>query len=366
MSDNATEKKKPKTMRSANIRISAINNTKNGLVTYTFEDVKETVYNWCLEKDIEYFMIEHNENKENIHYHLVLKFGANTRFETVKNKFPYGNIENSKSVRNSIQYLIHMNSPEKYQYDPTDIITNSKELNKYLLRSKVSDELDLNYYIDEITSGRIREYEYTEKIPSDIYTKYSNRIEKAFKYYYDKCLNDSNRNIEVEFYYGAGGTGKTLYAKTLCEIYGESYCVSSSSNDVLQDYKGQDVLILDDLRDDVFKFDDLLKILDNNTKSSIKSRYRNKVFIGKRIIITSNIELYDWYRFCKEEDIHQLHRRIPVMLKFTREKISTYLYSNRNKKYIKKLEQDNDVLIDESEEDEEIEFNNRLKRYKFI
>lgn len=355
-----------KTMRNANIRISKVNNTKEGKIVYDFEDVKKIVDEWNKEKEFEYFMIEHNENIENIHYHLVLRFGSVTRFDTIKNKFPYGNIENSKSVKNSIQYLIHMNSPEKHQYSPTDIVTNSKDLNKYLLKSKVSEELDLNYYIDEIVNGRIREYEYTNKIPSEIYTKYSNRIDKAFKFYYDKCLLETNRNIEVEFYYGAGGTGKTLYAKTLCEIYGESYCISSSSNDVLQDYKGQDVLILDDLRDDVFKFDDLLKILDNNTRSSVTSRYRNKLFIGKRIIITSNIELYNWYKFQKEEDIHQLHRRIPVMLKFTREKITTFLYSNKRKSYIKKLEQDNDILFDDSIEDEEEEFQNKLNRYKFI
>ena len=40
----------------------------------------------------------------------------------------------------------------------------------------------------------------------------------------------------------------------------------------------EDVLILDDLRDSDFKFTDLLKILDNHTKSTVKSRYHNKAF----------------------------------------------------------------------------------------
>ena len=352
-----------KTMRNCNIRVSRINNTKEGIRIYELEDIKKTIEEWLLVKDFEYFLIEHNDNKDNIHYHIVIKFKSVTRFETIKNKFPYGNIENSRSLKNSIQYLIHMNSPEKVQYSPESIITNSKELNKYLIRSKVSEELDINYYIDKIVTGEIREYQYTDIIPADLYTKYSSRIERAFKFYYDKCSLDSNRNIEVEFYYGQGGTGKTLYAKTICEVYNESYCVSSSSNDPLQDYKGQDVLILDDLRDDVFKFDDLLKILDNNTRSSINSRYRNKFFIGKRIIITSNIELHQWYKYQKSEDIHQLHRRIPVMLKFNKKTIITYAYSNSKKKYERMVDIENIVYIEENRDNELQEMETRINRF---
>lgn len=353
-----------KTMRNANIRISKVNNTKNGLIEYSFEEIQKIVSDWSNEKEFEYFLIEHGENQENIHYHIVLKFNSVTRFDTIKNKFPYGNIENSKSLKNSIQYLIHQNSPEKHQYSPSDIITNSKDLNKYLLKSKVSEELDINHYVSEIVTGAIREYEYTEKIPADIYTKYSTRIDKAFKFYYDKMLLEDNRNIEVEFYFGAGGTGKTLYAKTICMIHNESYCLSSSSNDVMQDYKGQDVLILDDLRDENFKFDDLLKLLDNNTKSSVISRYRNKLFIGNRIIITSNIELKDWYKWQKKEDIHQLHRRISTMLKFTDKTVTTYMYSNKDKKYKKVLERDNEILILNEIEDETEIFKSKMDRYR--
>lgn len=322
-----------KTMRNSNIRISRVNNTKEGLVIYEKEDILNILEEWQKEKEFEYFFIEHNEDIENIHYHLVLRFKSVTRFETIKNKFQYGNIENSKSVKNSVQYLVHLNSPEKHQYEFKDIITNSTELNKYMLKSKVSEELDINYYIDEIVNGNIREYEYTEKIPVHIYAKYSTRIDKAFKFYYDKLSMNSSREIDVEFYYGKGGTGKTLYAKTICEEFGESYCISSSSNDPLQDYKGQDVLILDDLRDDVFKFDDLLKILDNNTKSSMNSRYKNKMFVGKRIIITSNIELREWYKLNKKEDIHQLHRRIGLMARFSASFIEFYSYNLFEKRY---------------------------------
>ena len=323
-----------KNMKTANIRVSAINNTKtNGVINYSVNSMQLILEKWAKEKQMEYFLIEHREDLDNIHFHIVIKFGNVTRFETIKNKFPYGNIESSKSIKNSVQYLVHMNSPEKHQYKWEDIITNTKELNKYQLKSKVSEELDINYYIEEINKGNIKEFESYDKIPILIYTKYGSRIDKAYKIYYERMSKDIDRKIEVEFMFGGGGTGKTLFAKTDCEIKNLSFCISSSSNDPMQDYRGEDVLILDDLRDSSFKFADLLKILDNNTRSSISSRYRNKCFIGSKIIITSNSDLDNWYNWESYEDKHQLKRRIKTMIKFTHKDITFYEYDNIVKKY---------------------------------
>lgn len=324
----------PKTMKNSNIRISRVNNTKDGEKIYEKEKILRILEAWEEEKEIEYFFIEHDEDIENIHYHIVIKYNSPTRFDTIKNKFPHGNIENSKSVKNSIQYLVHLNDPQKYQHDWSEVITNSKELNKYMLKSKISEELDINFYIDEISKGNIREFEYTSKIPVEIYSKYYTRIEKAFKFYYDNYSIDNNRNITVEFYHGNSGSGKTTYAKMKCVELNLSCCVSSSSNDPMQDYKGEDVLILDDLRDENFKFDDILKILDNHTNSTVKSRYRNKKFIGKKIIITSTIPLHEWYKNeRKYEEIHQLRRRIKLLLNFENEKINILYYNKASKKY---------------------------------
>lgn len=325
---------KAKTMRTANVRISAVNNTKeNGIVKYSLEDIQNILKRWEAEKNFEYFLIEHKEDMTNIHFHIVLKFASNATFQVIKNKFPYGDIQPSRSIKNSIQYLVHMNNPEKYQYSWEEVLTNSKDLKKYMLRSKVSEELDIKDYIDAIGKGIIKEYEYTEKIPIEIYSKYSSRIDRAFKFYYDKISLNADRKVEVEFIYGESGLGKTLLAKTLAELVHKSYCISSSSNDPLQDYRGQEVLILDDLRDDVFKFDDLLKILDNDTRSSINSRYRNKHFIGKTIIITSTVKLEDWYSWKEYEDKTQLKRRIGSKIEVGKENIKFYEYNRDIRDY---------------------------------
>ena len=81
--------------------------------------------------------------------------------------------------------------------------------------------------------------------------------------------------MEVIYIQGATGTGKTSYSKMLAEQKEYSYYISSSSNDILGDYKGQDCLILDDLRPSCMGLSDLLKMLDNHTTSTVKSRYKN-------------------------------------------------------------------------------------------
>ncbi|MGM8317295.1 AAA family ATPase, partial [Clostridium perfringens] len=83
--------------------------------------------------------------------------------------------------------------------------------------------------------------------------------------------------MECYFVTGKSGTGKTTYAKQLAKEKGYSVYISSGSNDVLDSYQGQDCIILDDLRPSCMGLSDLLKMLDNNTSSTVKSRYKNKV-----------------------------------------------------------------------------------------
>ena len=81
---------------------------------------------------MEYAYIVHthleNEDNENVnHIHLVLYFkGSVKRFKTLQNIFVGAHIECSNKQRyyRCIQYLIHKNDINKYQYDRNDIVTN--------------------------------------------------------------------------------------------------------------------------------------------------------------------------------------------------------------------------------------------------
>ena len=91
--------------------------------------------------------------------------------------------------------------------------------------------------------------------------------------------------------------------------------------------QGDDAIILDDMRDTAFELPDLLKILDNNTSSSVRSRFANKVFNGSMIILTSSVPLNFWYkeyRYNAVDTLDQLYRRINIYVEVKDKEILVY------------------------------------------
>lgn len=312
----ATDKK----MKTAFIRVSAVNDTeKEGRVTYSFDDVVRTVQEWAKSCRFVYYMIEHNgePGDENKHYHIVLTFGSSpAHFSTIKKKFPYGRIEPCKSIKACVQYLVHLNDLSKRTYEWSQVITNDPNIDRYKVLSAQALDLKLKQYIDLIMAGEIREYNFAERVEPEVYAKKRTQLQNALELYRMKIAQDKGRQIQVVICQGGTGTGKTTYVKQLCKALGKSLCVSSGSNDPWQDYKGEAVMLLDELRSEVFTLHDLLKILDNHTKSTSKSRYSNKLFLGDTIFITTNEEWQDWYKGEDEVSRNALKRRVSQFLRF--------------------------------------------------
>jgi hypothetical protein len=80
---------------------------------------------------------------------------------------------------------------------------------------------------------------------------------------------------------------------------------------------------MDDMRGNSFSFSDLLKMLDNNTTSSVKSRYNNKSICRCEVIyITSSIPLSQFYDNASNinESYKQLYRRVKNYIVLSKEK----------------------------------------------
>lgn len=326
-----------KSMRTAFIRIHSENNTQNGMVTYTDSDIENMIKATDSWSGTTWWYIRHEADEEvsQSHWHLVLRFKNPIPFENIKSVFPYGDIENAKSVKNCVQYLVHANDESKVQYSWDNIKTNCKDMTPYKIKSDSQNEVTIQKIMEQIDKGEIREYNQFTLIPIELWSKYKSRIENALTYYRERVCMEKNREINVVFMSGPTGVGKTTFAKQYCDGAKKSCCISSSSNDPMQDYKGEDVLILDDMRDDSYSFTDLLKILDNHTKSTVKSRYHNKAFIGDIIIITSYRPITDWYFNIEKEAKEQLYRRVKTWYKFDTEKIDIFSYSDEKHKYVK-------------------------------
>lgn len=300
------------------------------------------------------------------HVHIALKFTSARKIDYVAKWFDLSTstVEKVKGKWvDVLQYLTHANSPQKHQYDLSEVKANFdfETIRNQLLEEKNKNKRKNNNYalveeyIERIDKGEIREYNQFELIPNAVWSRNKTVILNALQFYKERIAMQKNRNINVMFIYGGTGSGKTSYAKSWCEDEKRkfSYCISSSSNDVMQDYKGEDVLILDDLRDDSFTFTDLLKVLDNHTKSSVKSRYANKHFLGHTIIITSSVELKDWYKYEAREDRLQLYRRIKLLMKIREDGLLNVFLFNQNK-YEFKHTLENEYRIKEQKQNEDV------------
>ena len=198
------------------------------------------------------------------------------------------------------------------------------------LKKTIQEQIELQKIINQITEGKIREFNLTDFVDGVMYSKHTREIKAAFEYR-RQILQQMDREMEVYFFCGDSGSGKTSYAKQIARDKGLSFFMSSSQNDVLDGYAGQDIIILDDLRPKSFELCDLLKFLDNNTNSTVKSRYHNKVIEAKIIIITSIYKIEDFFNRTgqdafNDEPITQFKRRCGLYAIFDQKEIKTYIY----------------------------------------
>lgn len=288
--------------------------------------------------------ILHDKDKDATpHYDIYLNFG-DTGVESSEVAKWFGlqesQVEKVKGrAQDMLLYLIHGNDSQrhKYQYSPDEVVANF-DFKSELAKAKILGNFDKYSYAQQL--------KFIKTLPKDEQVRAYKQLKDHWKLHCEYLTLNPDRDIQVMFVTGKAGSGKTYYAKKFLEKLDYDFAVSSSSNDPFQDYQGQNAIILDDVRDTVFEFQDLLKMLDNNTSSSIKSRFANKVFNGKMIVITSSIPLHYWYKSASssmptwykqvrtsgKEDFTQLCRRISCYVVVTEETVTVYNELDENGK----------------------------------
>ena len=285
-------------------------------------DIQETIRKY---KTIKYWAyIKHDKDDTAPHYHIYLNFGSSSvDFDTIAKWFELESnfVSKIKGRKTDMyKYLTHANDTQqhKYQYDIKEVIANF-DIETEIVKSKILGDFENYSYMQQL--------QYVDSLPISEKASASNLLNKLWAIRCKVLTGLKDRKIKVLFFCGKAGTGKTYNAKKFLEKKNIDYAVSSSSNDPFQDYMGQKAIILDDLRDDVFSFVDLLKVLDNNTSSSAKSRFNNKVFNGDYIVITSSKPPKFWFRELRingNEDLSQFYRRINYFVDVQKEFIFCY------------------------------------------
>jgi|InofroStandDraft_1065614.scaffolds.fasta_scaffold18923_2 hypothetical protein len=245
---------------------------------------------------------------------------------------------------NLLSYLIHAKDEDKHPYSPDAVVSlgpSYREIYKARKadwdkgRAKKSvaraaegiDELEAAILSGQVTKSQII---LTDRYYS-VYCHYKRRCDDAFEIYGERrayktiqALQAGEFKLSVFFITGQAGAGKTRFAKSFADMLmrksaqeGEAWrlCQTAATNP-MDDYQGEEILLMDDVRGGSLSASDWLKLLDPYNISPASARYRNKVPACRCIIITSSKEPLEFFYYCKQiggdrsEALDQFMRRI--------------------------------------------------------
>ncbi len=272
------------------------------------------------------------------HFHAVVTFSNATTIKSIADcigvEMQY--VEKIRTTTKSARlYLIHRNDPEKYQYPPEDVRA-SFDYVSYVDDCPVRQKRE--NIAQRIEKGEIKQYNLYKFITIDEYSRNYRYYQRCFEYRQNK-LRGLDRNMECIFITGASGTGKTTYAKIIAAQKGYACYISSGGKNPLDDYQGQECIILDDTRSSTWNLTDFLKLTDNHTDSLVGCRYYNKSIAEcKLLIVTSVKSLDEFYENATKEDNEpkiQLLRRFKMVLEMTPESMIIYYYNEAERRHLR-------------------------------
>lgn len=260
--------------------------------------------------------------------------GIEPQYVEVPRKGRYGRL-------NCLAYLVHAKNLNKYQYSPTEVETfetfdyeefiddNLEDFRKYNATDKrKKNEIGLDLALQEVQKGELKLREiFRDENLALLYAGHMQKFSEAFEFYglrnamlrLDE-LEQGKYDLTVLYIQGAPGIGKSFLAREVANKvreFGnangfESDIFSASSSNPFDDYYGEDILILDDLRQESLKVSDWLKLFDPLNTAKMSARYRNKMIVPRLVIVAnyqSVEEFFGSFNF-KNEDINQFKRRI--------------------------------------------------------
>lgn len=269
-------------------------------------------------------------SKKSPHFHAVITFTNTITFKTIADTLhvPVQYVNKIKVTTLAAEmYHIHRNDPGKYQYDP-------KEVHASFDYSRLVDDTPAKISRAEIAemiaNGTIKRYNLVNNVSADEYARNQRYYENCFDYR-QKSMKGLDRQMECIFITGQSGTGKTTYAKEYATAKGYHTYISSGGKNPLDNYGGEECIILDDTRSSTWSLTDFLKLTDNHTDSLVGCRYYNKSIAEcKLLIVTSCKSLDEFYENALNNDHEpkvQLLRRFKLLITMTHDKILISVYN---------------------------------------
>lgn len=299
---------------------------------------------------------EHNEKTED-HVHVMLSFenarSANSIAKKLGDKPQYVQKWTGKA-ENGYSYLIHAteSSISKHQYSPEKVIANFnylEEMRRITEGVKQSIQTaNSTILLNSLYNGKITKEQMEKKLNGNQYGRLKRQIEDVWSKHlqfqaakWREEMKKSGKQIEVIWISGEAGTGKTSLAREYAEKSNQPYFITGSSRDLFQNYSGEHTMIIDELRADMIKYPDLLRILDPfGSQVMAPSRYSDKPLACDLILITSPYNPAEFYGelFSKTngdsvDGLEQLLRRITLTVEMDASHIRAVEYDREKKTY---------------------------------
>ena len=280
------------------------------------------------------------------HFHCVLTFSNSKTIKSIADcigvEMQY--VEKIRTTTKSARlYQIHRNNPEKYQYPP-EAVQASFDYVDYVDDCPAKQRRE--NIAERIEKGEIKQYNLCNFVTIDEFSRNARYYQKCFEYRQNK-FKGLDRSMECIFITGGSGTGKSTYAKMIASQRGYASYISSGGKNPLDNYQGEECIILDDTRSSTWNLTDFLKLTDNHTDSLVGCRYYNKSIAEcKLLIVTSVKSLDEFYENATKEDNEpkiQLLRRFLMVIDMSIETMTVSYYNEAKKCHTMALKAKNPV-----------------------
>lgn len=306
--------------------------------------------------------------KKFIHFHIVVELGIPLTLKEISYKLNVAPqyIEKPKTgpygLDNFLSYLVHAKDFDKFQYNPDDVFSHPKNKKTYsdIYAERRADWIkgaakktrkraiaDCDELEQAILSGSItKENILFDDYYYQIYAANKNRIDNAFLVYMErkmylavKAMERGEFKTAIFFITGRSGSGKSYFTdslirgiiETVKDREGDDWayydCAATNSVD---DYLGEEIVKMDDLRGASMKAEDWLKLLDPDRSSSSSARYHNRKMAPRCIIINSHQDPLHFFYYARgigggdrSEPLDQFLRRIAA-------KVQVYTVPDQN------------------------------------
>lgn len=282
------------------------------------------------------------------HFHCVLTFSNAKTIKSIADgigvEMQY--VEKIRTTtKSAMLYLVHRNEPDKYQYAPEEVKA-SFDYVSFVDDCPVKQKRDS--IAKKIENGEIKQYNLCNYVTIDEYSRNYNYYQKCFQYRQNK-LKGVNREMECIFITGGSGVGKTSYAKMIASQKGYTCYISSGGKNPLDDYQGEECIVLDDTRSSTWHLTDFLKLTDNYTDSLVGCRYYNKSIVECKLLIVTSVKTLDeFYNSATKEDNEpriQLLRRFPMVVDMTLDTMVVKYYDEKLSRHVPVYEVKNPVAV---------------------